>query len=145
MLLVLKEFDRNGTVQVEVAFEPSKDGYGDSHFALGPRGLFCELGNDRLGLFVVGDRLLLYSNGIAVDVRERRVTALSRSEVVIRRLTLTIDGLATDIRYDNPRKPISTLFYSEDDEDADFGLWLSNVLASENRRDVFLGSWRANG
>jgi len=37
--------------------------------------------------------------------------------------------------------PVSTLYYSEEDEDANFGLWLSNVLNSEDRKTILLNSW----
>jgi len=34
----------------------------------------------------------------------------------------------------------SNIFYSEDPEDSDFGLWISNILDSEERMRIFLES-----
>lgn len=36
------------------------------------------------------------------------------------------------------RQPMSTLWYTEETEDADFGEWLFNILNSELRRSIFI-------
>ena len=38
--------------------------------------------------------------------------------------------------------PVTTQFYSEDDEDADFGLWLHNVLSSDERTELIRERWK---
>ena len=46
------------------------------------------------------------------------------------------------INYDSSAKPfISTLHYSEEEEDANFGLWLLNVLNSQERKEILLNNW----
>jgi uncharacterized protein YkuJ len=43
-----------------------------------------------------------------------------------------------EVTYKDDSAPVSTLTYVEDEEDANFGLWLSNVISSEERRSIFL-------
>jgi hypothetical protein len=38
-------------------------------------------------------------------------------------------------------KPVSTLWYSEEDEDVDFGLWLSLIYKSSERKKIILENW----
>lgn len=45
------------------------------------------------------------------------------------------------IRYRDGRMPFSTPSYSEVEEDADFGLWLCNILGSAERRGIFIEAW----
>jgi len=38
-------------------------------------------------------------------------------------------------------KPVSSMFYTEDEEEANFGLWLPNVLNSGERKKIILSVW----
>ncbi len=37
--------------------------------------------------------------------------------------------------------PVSSIYYSEIMEDVNFGLWLSNVLNSSERKEIFISGW----
>lgn len=106
------------------------------------RGFFSKLSEHCAGLFSIEDRLFIYLNGTASEVDER-VCVAYESNGDDRRLRIQIGASLTVIDYINTRKPVSTFFYSEDDEDADFGLWLSNVLKSDERCDIAIESWWA--
>jgi broad specificity polyphosphatase/5'/3'-nucleotidase SurE len=36
---------------------------------------------------------------------------------------------------------VSTIYYTEDYEDANFGFWLYSILTSEERKKIFLSNW----
>ena len=141
MQVVLKNFFSTETVAVEVAFDPP-DSSGHLLSAHQPQGIYCNLGSDCVGLFVAWEKLFLYLNGLAIEVREQRVAASLHQDGVLYQLKLTVGGSATTVVYNDARLPVSTQFYSEDEEDSDFGLWLTNVLDSDLRRNTFLQSWR---
>jgi hypothetical protein len=141
MQVVLKNFFSTETAAVEVAFDPPASG-NDLRSAHQPQGIYCDLDGHCVGLFVVGEKLFLYLNGLASEVGEQRATASLHQDGLLHQLKLIVGGSVTTVVYDNPRSPVSTQFYSEDEEDADFGLWLTNVLNSDLRRKTFLHSWR---
>lgn len=123
---------------VEVAFDPpaSSEHQLSAHQ---PQGISCTLNGHCVGLFVAGEKLFLYLNGHASEVREPRALASLRRDGELRQLKLAMGGSMTTIDY-IPGSPISTPFHTEDEEDADFGLWLTNVLDSDHRRDIMLRS-----
>ncbi len=55
-------------------------------------------------------------------------------------LHIESEGRVYDIHYET-EEPVSTMFYSEGEEDVDFGLWLLNVLNSNERRDLCTDNW----
>jgi hypothetical protein len=60
------------------------------------------------------------------------------------RLEIVQGSYRFSIEYLNDRKPISTPFYTEDDEVVDFGHWLSNVLNTPERKDFLLRDAKKN-
>ena len=48
----------------------------------------------------------------------------------------TGNGDSYKLEYINDLEPISTLTYTEEDEDVDFGLWLFNILNSKDRISI---------
>jgi hypothetical protein len=139
--VVLKNFFSSKTTKVECAFDLPVEGVEmpSDHSA---KGIYCNLDGRCIGLFVSGERLFLYLDGLAGEVCGTRVTAAHCQNGLLRQLDVTIDGSMTTVVYNNPRVPVSTQFYSEDEEDADFGLWLANVINSDARRSIILQSWR---
>jgi hypothetical protein len=141
MKIVLRIFGRAGE-RIEVN-GPSVDSDAAPSAGAPAAGLYSELDGVGIGLFAHDGRLYLLLDGevLAAD-----------------------GGLATDHAANGPRArlvlqdargsrvieytrgaPVSTVFYSEDDEDADFGLWIHNVLASEARKRIFLSHWPQTG
>jgi hypothetical protein len=139
--VVLKNFFSTETAAVEVAFDPPATG-NDRRSTHQPQVIYCNLDDHCVGLFVVGEKLFLYLNGLASEVLEQCATASLHQDGLLHLLKLTVGGSVTTVVYNNPRSPVSTQFYSEEEEDADFGLWLTNVLKSDLRRKTFLDSWR---
>jgi hypothetical protein len=139
----MKNFFSVETMAVDAGFEDPSNGFPSSS-ASEPQGVCCLLGGNCIGLFVLDDRLFLYLNGRASEVIGRRVSASLQKEGAMHRLELTIDGVNQRIDYKQDQTPVSTQFYSEDEEDADYGLWLTNILASQERRELFVQSWRTH-
>jgi hypothetical protein len=104
------------------------------------RGVYASLGNDCVGLFAIDDRLFIVVNAMASEVlsHETRVTYLQKGNS--REIRVGPDSATRLIRYECGT-PVSTPFYSEDEEDADFGRWLYNVLCSDERKNIFIASW----
>lgn len=126
---------------LEVAFDPPASGEGLLSVHQ-PQGIYYDLGGHRVGLFVAEEKLFLFLNGLASEVGGQEVTASLRRDGEHRQLKMTMGGSVTTIDY-IPGSPISTPFHTDDEEDADFGLWLTNVLNSDLRRNIFLQSRRA--
>jgi hypothetical protein len=79
-------------------------------------------------------------NGGVSEICDQRVRATFKREGNTCQLAIIIDDCTITISYKNQRVPVCTPFHSEGDEDADFGLWVSNVLASDDRRNIVVQS-----
>ncbi len=58
---------------------------------------------------------------------------------------LTISGKDANIVFNYPVNDkyfISTLTYTEEEEDVNFGLWLANILNSDERKRIILDNWQ---
>lgn len=141
MQVLMKNFFSTETAVVEVTFVPSVSG-NNLCSTRQPQGIYCNLDGHCIGLFVLRGKLFLYLDGGASEVCEQAVTASLHHDRLHCRLKLALDGSITTVVY-APHSSVSTQFYSEDEEDADFGLWLTNVLNSELRRTTFVDSWRS--
>jgi hypothetical protein len=141
MNIKMKDFFSTQTAVMEVAFDEPQS---DNNLASGDRsqGVYGRLGDNCIGLFVQDRKLFLYLNGIASETRDSHVMVSFHSEGERRWLSITVGGSVTTIAYSNSQLPVSTQFYSEDEEDSDFGLWLTNVLGSDERRKIFIQSWQ---
>lgn len=103
-------------------------------------GQFERFNEIEIGLFAMKGELWICFNKTTQLVSP----ALSVTHVVTDlncKLTISVDEIQRVIvRYEKPN-PICTVFYSQDDEDVDFGLWLSNVLKSEERKQILIENW----
>jgi hypothetical protein len=106
-----------------------------------PQGCCDKLGEYFVGLFVQDKKLHLIVNGIVREVRGTRVAATFHAEREDRQLTIVIDQPVITIAYKQTERPASTPFYTETEEDVDFGLWLAKILNSKERREIFIQSW----
>ena len=140
MHITMKEFLSTKQVVVDATFEEPHN-TNDLMPSQRPQGIYSILGDDTVGLFVIDKILYIYMNGNASEVRGNQITASFHSDGENRWLNITIRQSVNTIAYKNSEAPISTQFYSEDEEDADFGLWLTNVLGSEERREIVIQSW----
>jgi hypothetical protein len=103
-------------------------------------GFYDDLGGTCIGLLAVDAKLFMVCDGRVFEVMPETKVSHSRSGDV-RSITIISGGNATTITYPRPADAVSTQFYSEEEEDADFGLWLQNVLGSTERRKTFLRTW----
>jgi hypothetical protein len=140
MEVTLKAFNSMATTSVVIDLDERACASGFSVRSV--QGVYGDLGKHRLALFALGSRLFLSLDGQTNEVRDQRVEAALHQDGGERRLELVLDGKAISLVYTNSPLPVSTPYYSEDEEDADFGLWLSNVLTSPQRLSTFLESWR---
>lgn len=105
-----------------------------------PIGLYDDLGGHTLGLFAGRFGLVMWWNEAWFPLTPQ----LQISHVAdgsSRRLTICQPPIEIKIDYQtNP--PVTTPFYSEDEEDVDFGLWLKNVLTSPERSETIFPIWR---
>jgi hypothetical protein len=107
--------------------------------SLGKRiGQFAFLGDHCIALFSVDFELFVLVNS---EVRKAPPESFYSRNGEIRELVLVFGSDRRTIKYWSERVPVSTVFYSEDEEDADFGLWIHNVLSSSERRKRCIESW----
>jgi hypothetical protein len=135
MQILLQNFLRPAH-RLVIDLELPKD---ESDVQNGVRGQCSQLGDRFVGLFATRRRLFLWIDGDTIEV-DHSVTTSHRADVNTCVFSVHTAGKAYDARYDKPL-PVSTPFYSEDDEDADFGLWVHNVLNSDERKRIFFNSW----
>jgi hypothetical protein len=103
-------------------------------------GFYAHLDKDLVGLFVINGRLYICLNNIVHEVSPKTTAEYSRNGDQ-REICLNLDQDKIVIAYTNSREPVSTVFYSEEEEDVDFGLWLSNVLNSSERKQIAVDVW----
>jgi len=95
-----------------------------------------------VGLLVFGGEVFLCWNG-----QPHPITSWNsdwKNEAGSRSLKAIIGDQEFFTEYQS-KEPVATQYYSEDEEDADFGLWLHNVLSSEVRRKGILEGWEDVG
>ncbi|MBA2116255.1 hypothetical protein [Bremerella alba] len=94
-------------------------------------GLYCRLAKQLLGLTVFGsDFYFWWDDAWHAVSSEFSICHHIENNQFRRLVVIGQNDLQVDIRY-TVQQPVSTPFYSEDEEDVDFGLWLKNVLTSE--------------
>ncbi|MCP3926132.1 MAG: hypothetical protein GY714_26505, partial [Desulfobacterales bacterium] len=105
-----------------------------------PVGVYSNLGENILGLFLISEKLFTLFNG--------EVLEFSSFEEIYHKIDgdhreLSMKFGKRDYRcvYTITDDPVSTQFYSEDVEDVDFGLWLHNVLSSKERTQNLFKRW----
>jgi len=99
-------------------------------------GFYDILNNVTIGLFVVDRKIYLYNEGVTIECRPDVIVEHSK-EGDSRRLVIKWGGDTLDLAYKVDAVQVSYL-YSEDEEDVDFGLWISNILNNEERREIFI-------
>jgi hypothetical protein len=88
---------------------------------------------DNLLMLMIDDYCMTLDGAFKVSYRDENATGL---------LSIGDSNRSILIRYDISKDlPISTTYYSEESEDVNFGLWLSNVLNSEERKKILLEYW----
>jgi hypothetical protein len=140
MRFLLKDFFSNDKIAIEASIGEA-DILSAQRVQNRPVGFHCQLGSHCIGLFAARGKLFVWFNDKASEVTSADAATSYSESGDSRALTLNLGPEKQIITYANSRRPISTQFYSEDEEDADFGLWLHNVLSSGERRRIFLQSW----
>ena len=139
MQLLMREFRSNKRLITDISSLPAglpPPPISASHSV----GLYAMLGDDCVGLLLIGGRLFVLWNGEALELsRCRDVQHTAEGGVRELRLTCGTRDLRSIYRISVP--PVSTQFYSEDEEDADFGLWFRNVISSPARTLSIIRGW----
>lgn len=106
-------------------------------------GLFEMLGGRTIGVFVDEQRpyLMLDEQAYAIEPGNRLATYRREGENC--EVEISFGPVNARLKYKNTRTPVSTPYYSEDEEDADFGLWFCNVLNSDERKRIMINAWEA--
>ncbi|WDI43597.1 hypothetical protein [Bremerella sp. P1] len=103
-------------------------------------GLYADLGQQRLGLFLVGANFYLWWEGQAIPVSPEIIIHHHVWEGALRHLEIRQKGLLIEASYE-VSPPIITQFYAESDDDTDFGLWVKSVLTCEETNALVRKSW----
>jgi hypothetical protein len=139
MWITLQEFDSQALLSIEV----SSNGDLANSLPTGtdkPAGRFARLGSSLVGLFQNSGRFYLFVDGLVLEAGD--LTTVEHSDRGLSRaITICRGGRPLEIAYPKPRDPVDTPYYSEDPEDADFGLWLRNVLHSPERKRILAETW----
>ncbi|MCP3923939.1 MAG: hypothetical protein GY714_15280, partial [Desulfobacterales bacterium] len=106
-----------------------------------PVGVYSNLGENILGLFLISEKLFIWLNGEVLEFSnfEEISHKVDGDHRVLKMKFGKRDYISI---YSITDSPISTQFYSEDDEDVDFGLWVHNVLSSKERTQSIFKRWR---
>jgi len=99
-------------------------------------GFFSDYNTNVVGILCFKNAIWLYYNNLMNKYNDNMKIEYIRNNNLAR-LSISDSQNEFIIRY-LVDSPLSTLTYSEEDEDSDFGLWLSNILNSKERRLIFL-------
>ena len=135
--IALKDYFSNEVNQFNTSLECSYA----LHESNRTSGFYAVLEGNTLGLFTYGGKLFLLLNSVTFGVNELLSARFDASDDE-RRLTIENGSNKHVVRYNNSAVAVSTPFYSEDEEDADFGLWVSNVLMSDERKQRVNERWQ---
>jgi hypothetical protein len=105
------------------------------------RGFYSELAGHCVGLFVVQRQLFVLIDGEAMEVKGRHTSATFQQTGGSSSLRIHCGGRDWRINYVNTGVALSSLTYTAEEEDANFGLWMANVINSDERRQVFIENW----
>lgn len=139
MKLLMKDYFTNARREFDVDMPCLERVEAASHIER-CRGFYADLSGKTVALAEYDGRLYVILGERAVEVDES-MSVRHSAEARNRRLVIEKGAERLSIEYINDREPVSTLFYSEDEVDADFGLWLSGVLSSPERKRFILSTW----
>lgn len=139
MQITLKKFFSTELATLEIS-----DLAGDSSGRDGPtvqvRGVYAKLDNTNVGLAVYEGQLFLIISECLLEVNEG-LSVNCIADGKHSKLFVKNEHRHYTVEYESENDAVSTPYYSEDEEDANFGVWLSNVLASPERKSIFVRSW----
>lgn len=101
-------------------------------------GWYYNFENEFIGIFSNVEELYVYFNRSIYPLNESLSIKYSRKGRYANLSLRYMDDMFST--YYKFNLPVSTLWYSEDDEDVDFGLWLYNIINSPERKKIFTDS-----
>lgn len=105
----------------------------------GVHGWYGRLAGQLVGLTVVNGSIVLLSPSGSLQVTEETRAVLVRGPAANTLAILGGEGPDWTVTYAPPKLPFVARIdptYDETEEDGDFGLWLANVLAAPERREL---------
>jgi hypothetical protein len=101
-------------------------------------GIYKNFNNVIIGLIKNSDRTIsLLINNIFYSVDDKLKLTFHVEDIKSNLLIKYNGENILNITYER-QTPISTLWYSEEFEDVDFGEWIYNILNSEERKNIFM-------
>jgi hypothetical protein len=107
-----------------------------------PCGTYGEIGGHGVGLFVAGAQPCLVIDGQAFDwdLHQSRVSWQQQGEKrTLEIIDIRPNGIEFRVNYIVTDVPVN-ISWPETEEDVDFGLWLSNVINSPERRQALINN-----
>lgn len=99
-------------------------------------GKYFNFKEDIIGIFCANKEMFLYyGNQIHSFIKMKQVNYYRKNQRAFIDFVDINDTYSFSYDFD---EPISNLTYSEEDEDSDFGFWLSNIFNSIERRNIFI-------
>lgn len=141
MRVLLKDFYSTAIRDMEVTSDELSEQVKVPSDKLQARGVVSDLGGHCVGLFVSESKLHLILDDAFFNIQSDAVSVSFNRDGDVRSLKVTVGERVICFVYSQAQLPVSTPYYTEDEEDADFGLWLANVLASNERCSIFVQSW----
>lgn len=106
------------------------------------KGRYAEIDGLFLALFkssefeislMVDDKIYPADNELIIDFKEENGKSFLKAIYNKKKIL--------DIAYPTP-EPMSTFYYTEESEDADFGEWIFNILNSDLRKSILLNAYK---
>ena len=104
-------------------------------------GVVGQMGDSIAGLLVYNGLLYILYDGRTTSVFPGEVFSTFHQDGERRVVHIVTRQRTFNITYINLLEPVSTMYYSEDQEDVDFGLWLNNILNSQERQSNLIRTW----
>lgn len=142
MKLLLNNFSFNSSKEFDIALPCVESTRDTSCIGKNEKccGVYAVLSGVNIGLAAFGGQLFVMFGERVLEVDESLsvhcTTVEQNGKLVIEK-----EGEQYSVEYVNDSIPVSTPYYSEEAEDADFGLWLSRVLSSSERKRTILRAW----
>lgn len=101
-------------------------------------GFFLFLEDDLLAVYVNQGVININVNSHKISIQDvEKIQHIELDNGQSRLLINSTSSIFCDFTYQKD-EPVSSIFFSEDKEDCDFGLWLFNLLQSKERQEIFI-------
>lgn len=112
----------------------------DNLYSITSRGFYISKEEGIVMFFCVNKDLYIYLNYSFFKLDSNNSVQFEQRNEAKRLSLFNKEKLVTCFEYKDDFVVVSTLLYSEEEEDANFGLWIANIVNNKERKTIFMAN-----